>query len=312
MATRAPWASRTGTETDARPGSDSPSISAQPRSRTRATSASSAPGAVSVDGGQPSRPDAADPRRQRPVVQFGEQQLAGRRGVEVVDRAAHPVGDAEQARAVGLGHDDEARPAARHGEHRGFLRRGGERREPRLRPAGQRALRLGALRDAHELAADAPALVVALGEPGVLERRQQAAGGGRRQVGGAGELGGRHTAREALDRAEQREGPGQRLGARNAHIVSDANRSVSACSSIATSTSATTRCATCCPTSTAPRPSRSSSRAPTGWACRPTPGTTPPAGCGRTPTTARRRPRAPSSSARPSSGSATASSTRST
>ena len=149
-------------------------------------------------------------------------------------------------------------------------------------------------------------------KPASCERRQQAARGGRWQLGDAGELRRRHAAREALHGAQQRDGPGQRLGTRNAHIVSDGNRSVAACSSIATSTSATTRCGTCCPISTAPRPSSSSSRAPTGSACRRTPGTTRRAGCGRTPTTARRRPRARSSSARRSSGSATASSTRST
>ena len=56
-----------------------------------------------------------------------------------------------------------------------------------MRLAGKGALWLGAVRDADELAADAPALLVALGEPGVLERRQQPAGGGGRQVGEAGE-----------------------------------------------------------------------------------------------------------------------------
>jgi hypothetical protein len=70
-------------------------------------------------------------------------------------------------------------------------------------------LRLGALRDPHQLAADAPAPGVALQEAGVLERGQQARRRGRCQLRDAGELGRRDAAREALDRAQQRDGPDQ-------------------------------------------------------------------------------------------------------
>ena len=102
-----PSGSRSGTEIDARPGSDSP-VGLGPAAFARASQFGEEIGAA----GEGSRRVTAgvfalDPCGHGAVVEFGEDELAGGRRVWD-DVASDRVGESEEARPVGLGADRDA------------------------------------------------------------------------------------------------------------------------------------------------------------------------------------------------------------
>ena len=173
-ATRLPPRSRTGAERDMRPSSSSSTISAQPRRRTRRSSAASPERGRHRSRRQPSGLGLLEPCFELALAQLGEDELPGGRCVQR-DVGPDPADDAEAVCPVELG-DDLHRGAARgDGKKRRLVGTVAEAAQRPARSLDQRAVGIGAAREPKQLVADHPPGRRLGDEPSVGERPERAA-----------------------------------------------------------------------------------------------------------------------------------------